>query len=140
MHNNDDQPSIKAASRHDSFNLLKGTCKSYVELEYNIEECYKAVTDQLDWNNTEGKEYLFNLSKPLPLIMDRGRQVVPAEYFINNDLAYLRGESSNKKYTNSRTIKKAVKPDITGIEDMVPSLWSPIKVAYDRHVVWGTSH
>ncbi|GJT28758.1 hypothetical protein Tco_0909033 [Tanacetum coccineum] len=30
------------------FNLLKGTCKSYVELEYNVEECYRALTDQLD--------------------------------------------------------------------------------------------
>ncbi|GKA72580.1 hypothetical protein Tco_0778796 [Tanacetum coccineum] len=31
-----------------TFNLLKRTCKSHVELEYNIEECYKAVTDRLD--------------------------------------------------------------------------------------------
>nr|GEV87662.1 hypothetical protein [Tanacetum cinerariifolium] len=30
------------------YNLLKGTCKSYVKLEYNIEECYKALNDQLD--------------------------------------------------------------------------------------------
>ncbi|GKD86603.1 hypothetical protein Tco_1357757 [Tanacetum coccineum] len=27
------------------FNLLKRTCRSRVELEYNIEECYKAVID-----------------------------------------------------------------------------------------------
>ncbi|GJR87952.1 hypothetical protein Tco_0211963 [Tanacetum coccineum] len=27
---------------------------SYVELDYNMEECYKALTDQLDWNNPEG--------------------------------------------------------------------------------------
>ncbi|GJX50045.1 hypothetical protein Tco_0276890 [Tanacetum coccineum] len=27
------------------FNLLKGTCKSYVELEYNMEECYRSLTD-----------------------------------------------------------------------------------------------
>ncbi|GKF45081.1 hypothetical protein Tco_0131633, partial [Tanacetum coccineum] len=31
-----------------AFNLLKGTCKSFMELEYHFEECYKAVTDQLD--------------------------------------------------------------------------------------------
>ncbi|GKA67405.1 putative reverse transcriptase domain-containing protein [Tanacetum coccineum] len=31
------------------FNLLKGTYKSLVELEYNFEECYKVVTDRLDW-------------------------------------------------------------------------------------------
>ncbi|GKB62524.1 hypothetical protein Tco_0918710 [Tanacetum coccineum] len=36
-----------------TFNLLKGTCKSHVELEYNFEECYKALTDRLDWNNPE---------------------------------------------------------------------------------------
>nr|GEV42282.1 hypothetical protein [Tanacetum cinerariifolium] len=52
-----------------TFNLLKGTCKSRVELEYNFEECYKALTDQLYWNNPKGKEYPFDLSKPLPLTM-----------------------------------------------------------------------
>ncbi|GJV52437.1 hypothetical protein Tco_1448178 [Tanacetum coccineum] len=51
-----------------AFNLLKGTCKSFMELEYHFEECYKAVTDQLDWNNPEGHEYPFDLSKLLPLI------------------------------------------------------------------------
>ncbi|GJR40225.1 hypothetical protein Tco_1215909 [Tanacetum coccineum] len=123
-----------------AFNLLKGTCKSRVELEYNIEECYKAVTDRLDWNNPEGKEYPFDLSKPLPLIMERGRQVVHVDYFINNDLEYLRGGSSSKKYTTSTTKTKAVKYDIPGIEDIVSSLWSPVKVAYDRYAVWGISH
>ncbi|GKC09927.1 hypothetical protein Tco_1001537 [Tanacetum coccineum] len=66
-----------------TFNLLKGTCRSRVKLEYHFEEY-------------------------------QGRQVVPAAYFFNNDLEYLKG-----------------------IEDMVPSLWSPVKVAYDKYVVWG---
>nr|GEU55469.1 retrovirus-related Pol polyprotein from transposon TNT 1-94 [Tanacetum cinerariifolium] len=69
-----------------AFNLLKGTCKSFAELEYHFEECYKAVNDRLDWHNPEGHEYPFDLSKPLPLIEDQGRQVVPADYFINNNL------------------------------------------------------
>ncbi|GKA21914.1 hypothetical protein Tco_0707876 [Tanacetum coccineum] len=51
-----------------TFNLLKGTCKSRLELKYHFEECYKAVTDRLDWTNPEGHQYPFNLSKPLPLI------------------------------------------------------------------------
>nr|GEU85699.1 hypothetical protein [Tanacetum cinerariifolium] len=33
-----------------AFNLLKGTCKSFVELEFHFEECYKSVNDRLDWN------------------------------------------------------------------------------------------
>ncbi|GJZ26125.1 reverse transcriptase domain-containing protein [Tanacetum coccineum] len=129
----DTEPSKKAKSTETSkgtgptFNLLKGTCKSHVELEYNIEECYKAVTDRLDWNNHEGKEYPFDLSKPLPLIIVQGRQVVPIYYFINNDLEFLRGGSSSKKYTTFITKTKAAKYDILGIEDMVPSLWIPVK-------------
>ncbi|GJU79747.1 retrovirus-related pol polyprotein from transposon TNT 1-94 [Tanacetum coccineum] len=63
-----------------AFNLLKGTCRSRVELEYHFEEWYKAVTDRLDWTNPEGKEYPFDLSKPLPLIEDRGiEDMVPSE-------------------------------------------------------------
>ncbi|GKC43970.1 hypothetical protein Tco_1061692, partial [Tanacetum coccineum] len=49
------------------FNLLKGTCKSYVELEYNMEECFYALTDQLDWANPEGHKHSFDISKPIPL-------------------------------------------------------------------------
>nr|GEX59243.1 hypothetical protein [Tanacetum cinerariifolium] len=45
----------------------RGLKRSYVELEYNMEECYKALNDQLDWNNPEGDKYPFDLSKPLPL-------------------------------------------------------------------------
>ncbi|GJU99501.1 hypothetical protein Tco_1328772 [Tanacetum coccineum] len=85
-----------------AFNLLKGTCKSRTELEYHFKECFKATADRLDWNNPEGQEYPLDLSKPLPLVEDyRGRQVVPVNYFINNELKYLK--------------------------DMVPSLWSPAK-------------
>ncbi|GJR31986.1 hypothetical protein Tco_1108218 [Tanacetum coccineum] len=36
------------------YNLLKGTCISCVELEYNMEEFYKALTDQLDSKNPKG--------------------------------------------------------------------------------------
>nr|GEZ73488.1 hypothetical protein [Tanacetum cinerariifolium] len=90
-----------------ALNLLKGTCKSFVELEYHFEECYKAINDQLDWYNLEGREYPFDLSKPLPLIEDHGRQVIPADYFINNNLEYLKGGSSSSKYVTFTTRTKA---------------------------------
>ncbi|GKA45242.1 hypothetical protein Tco_0738038, partial [Tanacetum coccineum] len=106
-----------------AFNLLKGTFKSFVELEYHFEECYKAVTDQLDWNNPTGHEYPFDLSKPLLLIEAQGRQVVPADYLFNNDLEYLKVRSSSRKYTTSTTKTKAARYDnIEGIEDMVSEL------------------
>nr|GFA28034.1 hypothetical protein [Tanacetum cinerariifolium] len=111
-----------------AFNLLKGTCKSFVELEYQFRECYKAVTNQLDWNNPEGHEYPFDLSKPLSLIEAQGHQVVPVDYFFNNDLEYLKGGSSSRKYITFTTKTKAAKYDnIKGIEAMLLTLWSPVK-------------
>ncbi|GJY65234.1 hypothetical protein Tco_0467472 [Tanacetum coccineum] len=116
-----------------AFNLLKGTCKSRVKLEYHFEECYKAVTDRLDWNNPEGHEYPFDLSKTLPLIKDRGRQVVLVDYFFNNNLDYLKGGSSSRKYMTSTTKSKAAKyDDIQRIEDMVPIHW------VSKHDVYST--
>nr|GFA29681.1 hypothetical protein [Tanacetum cinerariifolium] len=92
-----------------AFNLLKGTCKSFVN--------------------------------PLPLNEAQGRQVVPADYFFNNDLKYLKGGSSSRKYTTSTTKNKASKYDnIKGIKDMVLELWSPVKVAYDKLSMWGILH
>ncbi|GJY37149.1 hypothetical protein Tco_0422527 [Tanacetum coccineum] len=82
-----------------AFRLLKGTRSNYVELEYDFEECYKALLEKLDWENPEGGDYPFDLSKPLPLIT-RGRR----------------------------------------IEDMVLNIWSPVKVGYDLHALWGISH
>ncbi|GJV52590.1 hypothetical protein Tco_1448331 [Tanacetum coccineum] len=49
------------------YNLLKGTCKSCIELEYNMEECYHALSDKLDWNNLEGDRCPYDFTKPLPL-------------------------------------------------------------------------
>ncbi|GJU84414.1 hypothetical protein Tco_1291960 [Tanacetum coccineum] len=58
-----------------TYDLIKGTCKSVVELEYHLEEVFKATNDQLNWHNPEGRQYPHDLSKPLPLIPnDRGRQ------------------------------------------------------------------
>ncbi|GKE14226.1 hypothetical protein Tco_1421803 [Tanacetum coccineum] len=31
-----------------TFGLLKGTCSNYAELEYNFEECYKALSEKLN--------------------------------------------------------------------------------------------
>nr|GFB62855.1 hypothetical protein [Tanacetum cinerariifolium] len=76
-----------------TFDLMKGSCISLIELEYHLEEVYKATTNQLDWVNPEGQQYPHNLLQPLPLIPDsRGRRVIPFAHFINNDLEYLRGD------------------------------------------------
>ncbi|GKA17650.1 hypothetical protein Tco_0697487 [Tanacetum coccineum] len=98
-----------------AFNLVKGTCKSIMELEYHLEECSKVKTERLDWHNLKNKLYPFDLRKPLPLIQDhRGRQIIPKDYFINKDLEYLKGGDLSRRYSTS--------------------------VKFDQHAYLGTSH
>ncbi|GJY02789.1 hypothetical protein Tco_0360941 [Tanacetum coccineum] len=123
-----------------AFRLLKGTRSNYAELEYDFEECYKALSEKLDWENPKGGDYPFDLSKPLPLIIRGKHQKVPFEFFINNGLKYLQGGISTMTYTTSTTKTKAAQYDLPGIEDMVPNIWSPVKVAYDKYALWGISH
>ncbi|GJY40679.1 hypothetical protein Tco_0427949 [Tanacetum coccineum] len=95
-----------------AFNLLKGTCKSITELE-----------------------------KPLPLIQDqRGRQIIPKDYFINKDLEYLKGGDLSRRYSTLVTKTKAATYELKWIEDLVPELWSPVQMKYDQHAYFGTSH
>nr|GEV44019.1 zf-CCHC domain-containing protein/UBN2 domain-containing protein [Tanacetum cinerariifolium] len=101
-----------------AFRLLKGTRSNYAELEYDFEECYKSLLENLDWENPEGGDYSFDLSKPLPLITRGNRQRVPVEYFTNSDLKYLRGGVSTMTYTTSTTKTKAAQYDLPSIEDM----------------------
>ncbi|GJR31034.1 hypothetical protein Tco_1107266 [Tanacetum coccineum] len=126
-----------------TFELMKGTCKSLTELEYFCEEVYKATTEKLDWINPEGRQYPHDLRQPLPLVPNsQGRRVIPFHHFINNDLEYLRGGVSSRKYSTSVTKTKAADyGHIKWIEDLVPnSMWSQTIVKYDRSALWGISH
>nr|GEV94986.1 monodehydroascorbate reductase [Tanacetum cinerariifolium] len=105
-----------------AFRLLKGTRFNYAELEYDFEECYKALLEKLDWENPEGGDYPFDLTKPLPLVKIGNHQKVPVNYFFNNDLKYLQGGISTMTYTTSLTKTKDSQYDLLGIEDMVPNI------------------
>nr|GEZ69278.1 hypothetical protein [Tanacetum cinerariifolium] len=126
-----------------TYELMRGSCSSLTELEYHLEEVYKATTDQLDWVNPEGQQYPHNLLQPLPLILDnRGRRVISFEHFINNELEYLRGGASSRKYTTSVTKTKAADyGHIKWIEDLVPrEMWIHQPIDYNKHALWGVSH
>nr|GEV29494.1 hypothetical protein [Tanacetum cinerariifolium] len=103
-----------------TYELMKGSCTSLIELEYHLEEVYNATTDQLDWVNPEGQQYPHNLLQHLPLIPDnQGRRVIPFAHFINKDLEYLRGGASSRKYTTSVIKTKATDyGNVKWIEDL----------------------
>ncbi|GKF90390.1 hypothetical protein Tco_0274091 [Tanacetum coccineum] len=63
-------------------------------------------------------------------------------HFINNNLEYLRGGESSRKYSTSVTKTTAADyGHIKWIEDLVPnSMWSQMIVKYDKFALWGISH
>ncbi|GKA95320.1 hypothetical protein Tco_0817358 [Tanacetum coccineum] len=52
----------KADLEGPTFTLLKGNFKNNIELEYNMEHCYLALTDQIDLANSEGDRCPYDLS------------------------------------------------------------------------------
>ncbi|GJZ10444.1 hypothetical protein Tco_0545203 [Tanacetum coccineum] len=94
-----------------AFNLLKGTCNSITELEYYLEECFKATTERLDWHNPENK----------PSGISEGWRL-------------------KRRYSTSMMKTKAATYELKWIKDLVPELWSPVQLKYDQHTYFGTSH
>ncbi|GJY72223.1 hypothetical protein Tco_0475926 [Tanacetum coccineum] len=82
-------------------NLTQGTRSNYAELEYEFKECYKALLEKLDWENPEGGDYPFDLSKPLPLIT----RVAKTEKQRKSFYAYARGiQSRGDVYSTKRIL------------------------------------
>ncbi|GJV02727.1 hypothetical protein Tco_1336296 [Tanacetum coccineum] len=78
----------KANLEGPAFNLLKGNYRSYIELEYNMKQCYLAFTYQIDWVNPKGDRFPYDLSKPLPLQGPPGRTTIHIDFFFNKDLEF----------------------------------------------------
>ncbi|GJV90197.1 hypothetical protein Tco_1538010 [Tanacetum coccineum] len=91
------------------------------------ESLTKPQQEKLDWINPEGRQYPHDLRKPLPLVPNsQGRHVIPFHHFINNDLEYLRGGESSRKYSTLVTKTKAADyGHIKWMEYLVPnSMWT----------------
>nr|GEU55672.1 hypothetical protein [Tanacetum cinerariifolium] len=99
--------------------VLDQPAQPCIELEYNFQECFNALTDKLDLNNPEGDRYPFDLSKPLPLQGPQCHQIIVVDYFFNNDLEYLKTFYPYVTYTSSITKIKAARCKTKGIEDRV---------------------
>nr|GFA05619.1 hypothetical protein [Tanacetum cinerariifolium] len=117
-----DMPHDQEGNLGPTFRLHKGICTNYAELEYDFEECYKSPSKKLDWENPEGGDYPFDLTKPLPFVKIGNHQMVPVDYFFNNNLKYLQGGILTMTYTTSLTKIKVAQYDLPGIKDMVPNI------------------
>ncbi|GJR15536.1 hypothetical protein Tco_0798188 [Tanacetum coccineum] len=116
-----------------TFELVKNIFKNSIEVEYNMKQCYLAMTNGIDWANLKGYRFYTYLSKPLPLEGPPGRKTIPTRYFFNNDLEYLKYGNQEKKYALSLSKIKAARYEQEGIAKIIPHLWSPSIQKYDRN-------
>nr|GEV75844.1 retrovirus-related Pol polyprotein from transposon TNT 1-94 [Tanacetum cinerariifolium] len=100
-----------------TFRLLKGTCSNYAELEYDFKECYKALLEKLDWENPEGSDYPFNLTKPLPLVKIRNHQKVMRKhgYGYLQEIIVIRADNDLYRFKEGDFLRLR----INDIEDML---------------------
>ncbi|GJS95763.1 chaperonin CPN60-2, mitochondrial [Tanacetum coccineum] len=97
-----------------------------------MEQCYLTFLYKLDWENLEGDSCPYDLSKPLPMQGSSHRLTILVDFFSNNGLEYLKTGNSERKYTALITKTKAARYELEGIEEMIPRLWSSVKVAYGK--------
>nr|GEV10208.1 reverse transcriptase domain-containing protein [Tanacetum cinerariifolium] len=106
-------------------------------VEKSAAEVVMDDADMLDWNNPEGDHYPFDLSKPVPLQSHPSHLTIAVDYFFNINLKYLKSSDPERTYNMSITKTKAARYKI---EDMVPTLWSPTKVGYDKDALKRIKH
>ncbi|GJZ09200.1 hypothetical protein Tco_0543483 [Tanacetum coccineum] len=127
------QPStIKETSKGKALSKGSKTGKFATAKESVKEPIVKVEMDDAVYNTGE--------DVPLPLKGCSGHLTVATEHFFNNDLEFLKSSDLTKNYTTLITKIKAARYEIMGIEDMVPTLWSPTKVGYDKDALKGYKH
>nr|GFA71999.1 hypothetical protein [Tanacetum cinerariifolium] len=155
----DDQPIVQTSQHPESFSqprrppsldrdwnktlpAAQGDAQSWISDLARQTDARSSFNELLD-TPIDFSNFIMNRLNPLSLIPDnRGRRVIPFDHFINNDLEYLRGGASSRKYTTSVTKTKAADyGHIKWIEDLVPrAMWIHQPIDYNRHALWGVSH
>ncbi|GJU19474.1 hypothetical protein Tco_1152816 [Tanacetum coccineum] len=98
-----------------AFEIIKVFHPDVIHLQFQMEECHKLLTDQVD-----DAIIRYNVSKPLPLGGDPGHVTIQPDFFFNKDLEYLRyGRKVGRPALSISKMKAAYYPDV-GLEQLVP--------------------
>ncbi|GJY39073.1 hypothetical protein Tco_0425437 [Tanacetum coccineum] len=119
-----------------AFEIIKVFHPDVIHLQFQMEECHKLLTDQVD-----DAIIRYNVSKPLPLGGEPGHVTIQPDFFFNKDLEYLRyGRKVGRPALSISKMKAAYYPD-GGLEQLVPDqFWIVEECKYDIATMYGISH
>ncbi|GJU85672.1 hypothetical protein Tco_1293218 [Tanacetum coccineum] len=119
-----------------TFEIVKVFHPNVIHLQFQMEECYKLLTDKVD-----DAIIRYNVNKPLPLGGQPGQVTIQTDFFFNKDLEYLRyGSKGGRPALSISKMKAAYYPDV-GLEQMVPDqMWIEEECKYDIAATYGISY
>nr|GEW10695.1 hypothetical protein [Tanacetum cinerariifolium] len=82
-----------------AYEVVKAFYPDVIHLQFQMEDCHKMLTDQVDWTNPEGDQVRINVNRPLPLGGSPGHVTIQTQFFFNKDLEYLRYGSKEVRST-----------------------------------------
>ncbi|GJW62913.1 hypothetical protein Tco_0114797 [Tanacetum coccineum] len=124
-----------------AYEVVKAFYPDVIHLQFQMEECHKMLTDQIDWTNPEGDQVRVDVNQPLPLGGPPGHVTIQPQFFFNKDLEYLRyGSKGSNPALSISKMKAASYPDF-GLELLVPEqMWIDDVCTYDISAKYGISH
>ncbi|GJT26674.1 hypothetical protein Tco_0906949 [Tanacetum coccineum] len=124
-----------------AYEVVKAFYPDVIHLQFQMEECHKMLTDQVDWTNPEGDQVRVDVNRPLPLGGPPGHVTIQTQFFFNKDLEYLRyGSKGSSPALSISKMKAASYPDF-GVELLVPEqMWIHDVCTYDISAKYGISH
>nr|GEV93215.1 monodehydroascorbate reductase [Tanacetum cinerariifolium] len=119
-----------------AFKIIKVFHPVVIHLQYQMEECYKLLTDSVDDSILR-----HNVSKPLPLGGPPGQVTIQSDFFFNKDLKYLRyGSKGSRPALSILKMKAAYYPDVS-LQQMVPDqIWIEDECKYNIAAMYCISH
>ncbi|GJV93263.1 hypothetical protein Tco_1541076 [Tanacetum coccineum] len=119
-----------------TYEIVKVFHPDVVHLQFQMEECHKLLTDQVD-----DAILRYNVSKPLPLGGDPGYVTIQPDFFFNKDLEYLwYGRKMGRPALSISNMKATCYPDVS-LKQMVPhKMWIEEECKHDIAAMYGISH
>ncbi|GKF69582.1 hypothetical protein Tco_0202639, partial [Tanacetum coccineum] len=118
-----------------TYKVDKAFHENSISLQFQIEECHRMLTDQVDLVNPEGHRLVPDVSIGGP----PGQVTIQSQFFFNKDLEYLVSGNKGRRLTLSISKLKAAQYLDFGLEKLVPSLWIKSEREYDISAAYGIS-
>ena len=138
--------------RKAGFTEFKTCTTSEIEFEYNIDECARALSENITWEKRPAWDRVYtpvsedlkfqDFTQPLPLLGPPKYPRIPKEYFFNKDLKYLiHGNTDPEhRYASSLTKFKAASYLLDNLHEQMSGLYCTSVSKYNDEAALGTLH